>query len=132
MPLLPSLALNALQLSNAGSYRVVASNSVGSTISSNANSRVTPTVVAAWGSSDARYGATNIPSSLTNAVSISCGDFHGLAMQGDGRIVSWGPNEYGLTNVPITSPTWRRSRRAQLTMWHCAGMARLPPGATSL
>jgi hypothetical protein len=43
---------------------------------------------------------TNVPVDLTNAVAISAGDAHALALTSDGRVVAWGDNSANQTNVP--------------------------------
>lgn len=47
-----------------------------------------------------RYGETNVPADLTNAVEIAAGGFHSLALRQDGTVVAWGDNNFGQTNVP--------------------------------
>ncbi len=54
--------------------------------------------VIAWG--DNSRGQTIVPSSLTNATSISAGSMHSLALREDGRVFAWGANFLGETNVP--------------------------------
>jgi hypothetical protein len=44
--------------------------------------------IAAWGSDD--YGATSLPSALTNLVAVSAGGYHGLVLRGDGTVAGWG------------------------------------------
>ena len=43
---------------------------------------------------------TNHPPSLTNAVAIAMGYQHVLALRADGKVVGWGNNQVGQTNVP--------------------------------
>jgi alpha-tubulin suppressor-like RCC1 family protein len=65
--------------------------------------------VVAWG--DNQVGQTNVPTSIsTNAVQISSGYAHALALKKDGSVVAWGENLYGkrtvsagLTNVVSVS-----------------------------
>jgi hypothetical protein len=54
--------------------------------------------VVAWGS-DA-FGQTDVPADLTNAVAISAGIEHSLALRTDGTVAVWGAGEYNQTNVP--------------------------------
>ena len=54
-----------------------------------ANSRVI-----SWGS------LTNVPPNLTNAVAITAGQSHSLALRADGTVVAWGDNSFGQTNTP--------------------------------
>src|SRR5215471_505015 len=46
-----------------------------------------------------------VPAWLSNVVAISCGGLdgidHNLALKSDGRVVAWGRNSYGQTNVPV-------------------------------
>lgn len=56
--------------------------------------------VIAWGEN--RYGQTTVPKRLTNAVAISAGSYHCLALRPDGTVATWGvgsPIPKGLTNV---------------------------------
>jgi alpha-tubulin suppressor-like RCC1 family protein len=39
---------------------------------------------------------------LTNVVAVAAGDSHSLALSADGKVVAWGDNSYGQTNVPVT------------------------------
>jgi alpha-tubulin suppressor-like RCC1 family protein len=45
-------------------------------------------------------GQTNVPTGLTNVVSMAGGDGHVLALRADGTVVAWGQNNYGQANVP--------------------------------
>ncbi|NBR70218.1 MAG: hypothetical protein EBT69_08615, partial [Verrucomicrobia bacterium] len=79
------------------------------------NAAVTPDTirpagaVIAWG--DNQVGQTNVPSSISNnAIQISSGYAHALALKKDGSVVAWGENLYskstlpaGLTNVVSVS-----------------------------
>ena len=58
--------------------------------------------VIVWGVTNAELGwhLTDVPTNLNDAVAISAGAFHTLALRGDGTVVSWGANSYGETNVP--------------------------------
>lgn len=47
-----------------------------------------------------KYGETNVPPDLTNAVAIAAGGFHNLALKNNGTVVAWGRNIEGETNVP--------------------------------
>jgi alpha-tubulin suppressor-like RCC1 family protein len=44
----------------------------------------------------------NPPADLSNVVAIAAGQSHGLALKVDGRVVAWGDNLHGETNVPVT------------------------------
>jgi alpha-tubulin suppressor-like RCC1 family protein len=54
--------------------------------------------VAVWG--DNAAGETNTPPDLTNAISISAGGEHTLALNADGTVTAWGFNDSGECNVP--------------------------------
>jgi alpha-tubulin suppressor-like RCC1 family protein len=89
-----SLSLLDAQPSDAGSYRVLARNSVGVTASSEAH--VSVETVLAWGWN--AFGQTNVPAGLTNVVEISGGAQHSLALLREGKVVAWGTGTQ--TNVP--------------------------------
>lgn len=82
------------ELSNAGSYRVLASNSAGVTASADAHLSVR--ILLAWGWNG--FGQLNVPSGLTNVVQISAGSEHTLALLREGKVVAWGTGAQ--TNVP--------------------------------
>jgi alpha-tubulin suppressor-like RCC1 family protein len=81
------LGLSGVTTNQSGNYSVIVSNSVGSTLSSNALLTVVPVVI--WG--------TNLPprppSSLTNAIGISAAGAHSLILQSNGNLVFWGVTE---------------------------------------
>lgn len=52
-----------------------------------------------WGSMN--YGIEEIPSYAHDAVAISTGTNHVLALQRDGTVIAWGRNDWGQTNVPL-------------------------------
>jgi alpha-tubulin suppressor-like RCC1 family protein len=54
--------------------------------------------VIAWGRND--YQQTNVPPDLTNAVAVSGGGYHSLALRRDGMVTAWGDNTYGQCTVP--------------------------------
>ena len=54
--------------------------------------------VVAWGRNYSDQ--CNVPSNLTNAVAISMGDYHSLALKSDGTVVAWGSNARGECTVP--------------------------------
>ena len=87
-----SLTFASAQMTNAGTYTVVVTNSYGSVTSSNAVLSVWPLV--AWGRDD--YGEAEIPSArLTNVTAIASGLYHNLALRSDGTVAAWGA---GATN----------------------------------
>jgi len=89
-----NLLLFDAQLSDAGIYRVVASNSAGVTVSAEAQVRVE--TVLAWGWNV--FGQANVPAGLSNVVQISAGSEHTLALLREGKVVAWGTGTQ--TNVP--------------------------------
>ena len=52
----------------------------------------------AWGSNN--YGITNVPTGLTDVISIATGDSHAVALKSDGSVVTWGFNPSGQLTVP--------------------------------
>lgn len=54
--------------------------------------------VRVWGTNT--YHQLDVPTDLTNAVAVSVGDAHVLALRSDGTVVAWGDNGYGQCNVP--------------------------------
>ncbi len=49
------------------------------------------------------HGQTNVPSGITNAVSIAAGQYHGLALLTNGSVQSWGSYWDGATFYPVTN-----------------------------
>jgi alpha-tubulin suppressor-like RCC1 family protein len=78
----------------AGWYRAVLSNAVGVCLSDAALLAMVP--VASWGYNGSNQNAT--PIEATNAVAISAGAMHNVALRRDGTVIAWGAA--GLTNVP--------------------------------
>ena len=77
-------------------YRPVLSNSFGVHLGPEIPVTVVP--VAVWG-----LWATNLPASLSNAVSLSVGGKAGFAVKADGSLAAWGTNEMGQLNVPASA-----------------------------
>jgi parallel beta-helix repeat protein len=50
-----------------------------------------------WGRNN--YGQTNVPARALNAVALSAGYEHNLALLSDGNVVTWGRSDLGQTNV---------------------------------
>ena len=71
---------------NAGPYQAIVSNSLGSTISAQAVLVMVP--VACWGSTP--IGLMSLPLGVTNAVAVSAGMQHNVALRRDGAVVAWG------------------------------------------
>jgi alpha-tubulin suppressor-like RCC1 family protein len=117
----------------------VASNSVGSTVS--ADAQLIFHNVLAWGWN--AYGQTNLPPGLSNVVQISAGSRHNLALLRDGSVVAWGSGAQ--TNVPpglknVTAVAAGDSHSLALTAdgtvaaWgdNLAGETNLPAGLTNV
>jgi len=60
--------------------------------------RELPAIMMAWGNNN--FGQADIPASLTDPVSVAVGNFHSLALKGDGTVSAWGWNLQGQTTVP--------------------------------
>lgn len=97
-----TLALTNLQPNSAGLYQVTASNAYGG-ISETVLVVVHEAVgrVVAWGDSVAGQG--RVPEQLRplEAVAVSGGDYHSLALLPDGRIEGWGSNVAEATRPPL-------------------------------
>jgi len=121
------LSLAAIDYTNAGSYSVVVSNSVGSTVSSNAILTVAPTVVVAWG--DNYYGESIVPPGLTNAVAVASGQQLNLILKGDGSAVGIGFNIWVRLPSHPASPMPSPSPPTCGTALLCVPMEPASPGA---
>jgi len=96
----PTAALSGLVPNNVYHYLLVASNAVGVVRGADQRFR-TGGKVATWGAY--AYGLTNIPPTLSNAVSVAAGRTFNLAVRADGTIGSWGGDASYIkvaTNVP--------------------------------
>lgn len=92
----PTLTIASAQMGDMGSYRLVVSNSVGTTNSSDANLTVVPLRV--WGNNF--FGQTNIPLTMTNVVAAAAGSYYNLVLKDDGIITGWGFGNYFQTAMP--------------------------------
>ncbi len=54
--------------------------------------------VVAWGRND--FGQTSVPDGLTDAVAVSAGGNHNLALRRNGTVVAWGSNQFGQRTIP--------------------------------
>lgn len=103
----PSLVLASYSPAAAGAYTLEVTDTLGLVIrtTSFVLPGGVPTQVLGWGNND--YGQLTVPPDLNDAVAISAGDGHSLALRADGRIVGWGGSgssaiaqiPVGLTNV---------------------------------
>jgi hypothetical protein len=57
------------------------------------------TTVGARGSRNIEGQAT-VPAGLTDVAAIAAGEFHSLALEGDGTVVAWDRNSHGQVDVP--------------------------------
>ena len=88
------LTIGNWQLTNAGPYRVIVSNSLGTNASDEA--ALAPSPIACWGGTV--IGLMSLPIAVTNAVAVSAGAQHSLALRRDGAVVAWGAADQ--TNLP--------------------------------
>ena len=94
------------QLTDSGSYELIASNQFGAVTNAVVTYAVSPatafhSAIGAWGSD--LDGECDIIPGITNPVAMAAGAFHNLAIQGDGSVVAWGKNWKGQTNVPANA-----------------------------
>ena len=99
-----SYGVSDMLAANAGPYQAIVSNPVGTNTSAEAVLALAP--VACWGSTP--IGLLSMPIGVTNAVAVSAGMQHNLALRGDGAIVAWGAADQinvpaGLANVVAVS-----------------------------
>lgn len=92
----PNLSFAKSVMADTGVYRPVLSNAFG--INLGPEMPVTVVPVAVWG-----LWATNLPASLTNAVSLSVGGKAGFAVKADGSLAAWGTNEFGQLDIPAAA-----------------------------
>ncbi len=57
-----------------------------------------PGKVVAWGNND--HLQLNVPAGLNDAIAISAGQYHSLALRANGTVVAWGENGDGQASVP--------------------------------
>ncbi len=88
-----SLVLTNVQEAQAGTYRVVFSDSYEVVTNSASLALV---AAAAWGDMEEQ----SLTPALTNLIAISSGETHGLALQSDGTVVGWGNDGTGAATTP--------------------------------
>jgi alpha-tubulin suppressor-like RCC1 family protein len=91
-----TLNLEGLGWTDSGAYRLVATNSLGSTFSQPVSINMVQAAV--WGSGF--MFQTNVPPSATNLVAIAAGGSHLLALHEDGTVLAWGGFDPGVNAVP--------------------------------
>jgi alpha-tubulin suppressor-like RCC1 family protein len=92
----PQLTISNVRTSNFGNYWAVATNSYGSATSAVATLSFSPVIC--WGQND--RGQTLVPPSATNVVGLAAGDYHLVALRGDGTVLAWGASNYNNGFVP--------------------------------
>jgi alpha-tubulin suppressor-like RCC1 family protein len=100
-----TLALTDVSFADRGFYEVIAVNAAAvSTSVLNLVVASVPTgneMVLPWGEDQyGAYGPTEIPYRLTGVVAVAAGQYHAVALKGDGTIQAWGVNNFGPTTVP--------------------------------
>ncbi|MEO7298160.1 MAG: immunoglobulin domain-containing protein [Verrucomicrobiota bacterium] len=94
-------SISSVAATNLGIYRLVASNVVD--VSTSTEAPLTFGKIVAWGRND--FGQTVVPPNLTNVMMLAAGGIgfnpgHSLALRTDGSVIAWGNNSFGQTNVP--------------------------------
>jgi alpha-tubulin suppressor-like RCC1 family protein len=121
-----SLVVPALRFTQAGTYRLVASNAFGVALSDPAELTVVP--VALFGdqnpplvlpTSSLSTGLTNPPARVTNAMQIAAGGHHLLVVLDDGSPLAWGSNEKGQLEIPTGLPPFTTLDGGG---WHSVGL----------
>jgi len=97
----PVLSYAHVSPAQPGNYSVSVSNQFGVAVSTNAY--LTLLAVADNGDSTYNYSHYSVPLSLTSAVAIAAGSFHSMALKPDNKLVVWGNNQYGQTNIPAAA-----------------------------
>ena len=95
-----TLAIPLVKFSNGGFYSVTVTDGSGlvATTSTFVVPRLVRSQIRAWGENGS--GQTSVPAGVTNAVKVSSGSMHSLALRTDGTVLAWGRNTYAECNVP--------------------------------
>ncbi|HWQ93111.1 MAG TPA: immunoglobulin domain-containing protein, partial [Clostridia bacterium] len=88
--------ISAPKTTDTGLYAVRITNAYGATLSANAALAVMPMAIAG----DNTFGQLTIPSEATNAIALSAGSWHTLALTPSGQVLAWGNNWNGQCSVP--------------------------------
>jgi len=94
------LAFKNIQISNSGTYVLIASNAIGLTATSNALLTVGSTLVAGWSNIPFESGRPNIPLDLTNGIALAAGVSHQVILRSDGTVTEWANFSPGQTKPP--------------------------------
>ena len=100
-----SLTIASPSSANSGGYAVRISNNYGAVTSAIATLAVVPLAMVG----DNSMGQFAVSAGAANAVAISAGDWHTLALARDGTLAVWGNNTYGQSDLPTAAA----SRSAQ-------------------
>jgi M6 family metalloprotease-like protein len=100
--------------------------------------------VVAWG----YPGSSNqlaVPVGLTNVIDIAIGNRHAVALHADGRVTTWGDNDYGQQNIPVNLTnvveihtrhhhTVARTANGSVVVWgnNASNQANVPAGLTNV
>src|SRR5262249_13296071 len=100
------LSVSNAKPEDAGSYVLTASGPQGSSSSSPIRLNVlaqplTTTLVGGWG--EANYGQYFPPNQVREPRAIAAGNYHTMALNGDGTVVVWGKNTDGESTVPTSA-----------------------------
>ncbi len=92
--------LTSATYADSGYYRVLVTNTIGTTTSDPIFVRIAPaaTQVVVWGIDD--DAQNQVPVGITDAVQMALGYNFGLALRRDGTVTGWGSNFSGQTSVP--------------------------------
>jgi alpha-tubulin suppressor-like RCC1 family protein len=106
--------------------------------------RAESTNINVWAWGDNSLGQCDVPSDLTNAIAISAGGDHAIALRADGSVIGWGAYHHGQTNDPSFSDViavsagagFNLALRANGTVvaWgsHEGGRCDVPPGLSNV